>query len=399
MSLDRFIPIDPAADASTPPDLNVGLLGYNFMAKAHSNAYKTMPYIFWPPAAMPRLVAIAGRTEAKVAEAARRYGYQGYYTNWEDLVTDPRIDLFDNCAAHHMHEEPTIAAFQAGKHVMSEKPLSLTAEGAARMLKVAQESGRKHACSFNYRFVPAVQLARNLIDRGLLGDIYHFRITYLQQAIHDPAKPLARPIDPASSRVGAQGIIGCHAVDMARFLAGELGTISALAPRFVPERITPEGQRVKIESDDASVALVEFTSGAVGTIESSRVATGRKNSLRWEINGSRGSMHFDLERLNELQVYLADAPVSEVVGFQDVLVTEANHPFANVWWPNGHILGWEHSHINQLHHLVSAIANDTEVGPYGATFVDGYRAAVIAEIMEEAARTGKKQVVHYPGED
>jgi predicted dehydrogenase len=391
MSLNRFVPVTDAPGTGDVPDLNVGLLGYNFMAKAHSNAYKTIPYIYWPPAARPHLLAIGGRTEDRVAEAARRYGYEGYYTHWEDLVADERIQLFDNCASHHMHLEPTIAALQAGKDVMSEKPLALNAAEAHRMLQVARQSGRKHACSFNYRFVPAVRLARELIDKGLLGDIYHFRIAYLQQSIHDPHKPLGKPIDPASRTIGAQGIIGCHAVDMARFLVGELGTISALAPRFVPERPGPDNQPVRIESDDASLALVEFENGAVGTIESSRVATGRKNSLRWEINGSRGSMAFDLERLNELQVYLADAPVAEVVGFQNVLVTEANHPFSRVWWPNGHIIGWEHSHINQLNNLIESIVLDRDVGPYGATFEDGYRAAVIAEVIEKHPPSGGRQ--------
>ena len=387
-----FVPVDLTGDL---PVLNVGLLGYNFMAKAHTNAYKTIPYMFWPPAARPHLHAICGRTDARVAEAARRYGYAGYYTSWEAMVDDADVQLFDNCSAHHMHVEPSIAALRAGKHVVCEKPMALTAADARRMRDAARAAGTKHMCGFNYRFVPAIRLARDLIERGLLGDIYHFRTQYLQQSIHDPDRPMRRALDPASRTAGSQAILGCHAVDIARFLIGEPATISGLAPRFVPERRGPDNTPVRIEWDDASISLVEFENGAVGTIEASRVATGRANSLKWEINGSRGSLAFDLERLNELQVYLVDAPVAEVTGFQDVMVTQGNHPFASVWWPHGHIIGWEHAHINELNHFIEAIVLDRDVAPYGATFEDGYRAAVIAEVIAESASAGRRLDVRY----
>ena len=392
MPLPDFVPVDPSEEQT---QLNVGLLGYGFMAKAHSNAYKKIPYIYWPPAAHPNLLAICGRTEDRVSEAARRFGYEGYYTDWEALVEDERVDIFDNCSSHHMHVEPSIAALKAGKHVVCEKPMALTASDAARMLQAARNGHAKHMCGFNYRFVPAVRLARELIEQGLVGDIYHFRAQYLQQSIHDPDQPLRRNVDPASRKAGSQAVIGCHAVDLARFLVGELATISALAPRFVAERIGPDRTPVKMEWDDASVSLVEFDNGAVGTIEASRVATGRANSLRWEINGSRGSLAFDLERLNELQVYLEDATVPEAVGFKNVLVTQTNHPFARVWWPSGHIIGWEHAHINELNHFIETIVHDRDVAPYGATFEDGYRAAVIAEAIEESARAGRKINIAY----
>ncbi len=379
----------------TDHEVNVGLLGYNFMAKAHSNAYKTIPYIFWSDAIRPRLHAIAGRTEERVADAARRYGFDGYYLSWEELVADESIALFDNCSAHYMHVEPTIAALKAGKHVLCEKPLALNAADAYRMLQAARESGRKHMTGFNYRFLPAIRLARDLIQRGLLGDLYHIRMSYLQQSIHDPSTPMRKPVHPDAAKAGSQAVLGCHAVDLTRFLIGELVTVSALTPRFVPERPGPDGRPIRIESDDATVSLVEFANGAVGTVEASRVATGRRNSLRFEINGSRGSVGFDLERLNELQVYLADAPIADVVGTQDVLVTDANHPYANVWWPAGHVLGWEHAHINEIQHLLRAIVDDTDIAPYGATFEDGYRAAVIAGAVEAAAESGQRQLVQY----
>ena len=377
------------------PTIGIGMLGYNFMARAHTNAYRTMSYMFWPPAAIPRLVAIAGRTEDRVAEAARRFGFEGYYRSWEELLDDDRVDLFDNCSSHHMHVEPSIAALQAGKHVVCEKPLALGAEDAWRMLQAAQASGKHHLCGFNYRFVPAIRLAHDLIGRGALGEIYHVRIQYLQQSLHDPERPLGKVPEGDSVKAGSQAILGCHAFDLARFLVGEPGTVSALMPRFHDQRRGPAGDMIDLQWDDAAISLVEFQSGAVGTIEASRLATGRANSLRLEINGSAGSIGFDLERLNELQVYLADRSVGDVVGFQDVLVTHPDHPYAKVWWPNGHILGWEHAHINELQHMMISIANDTPVAPYGATFEDGYRAAVFAEAIATSAQSGQRVDVRY----
>jgi predicted dehydrogenase len=392
MTRNGFTEISPDPAERT---IGVGLLGYNFMAKAHSNAYRTMPYIFWPPPARPELVAIAGRTEDRVAEAARRYGYAGYYTSWEELVEDERIELFDNCGSHHMHVEPSIAALNAGKHVICEKPLALSAADAWRMVEAARASGKHHMTGFNYRFVPAIRLAYDLIQRGLLGEIYHLRIQYLQQSLHDPDRPLGKVPEGDSLRVGSQLNLGSHATDLARFLVGELATVSALTPRYRNQRPGPDGSPVELQWDDASISLVEFENGATGTIEASRLATGRSNALRLEINGARGSIGFDLERLNELQVYLADAVVSEVVGFQDVMVTHPDHPYAKVWWPNWHILGWEHAHINEIHHFIEAIVNGTAVAPLGATFDDGYRAAVIAEAITAASDSGRKVTIAY----
>jgi predicted dehydrogenase len=365
------------------------------MARAHSNAYKKIPYIYWPPAATPNLVAICGRTEARVAEAARRYGYAGYYTDWQAMLKDPRIQVFDNCAPHHLHVEPVLAALAAGKHVICEKPIALRSEDAYQMLQAARAAGVKHMAGFNYRFVPAVRLAYDLIQRGVIGEVYQFRGQYLQESLHNPDRPLGRWVEPESRSVGASGVLGCHITDMARFLVGEVATISALMPRFAPERAFPGGERFAPTWDDACLSLVEFENGAVGTIEASRVAAGRKNALSWEINGSRGSIAFDLERLNELQVYLADGPVSELVGFQDVIVTEPGHPFARVWWPRGHIIGWEHAHINELYHFLEAVALDQDVGPLGATLEDGYRAAVINDAMLEASASGRKVTIGY----
>jgi predicted dehydrogenase len=383
------------ARPTTAPEIGIGMLGYQFMGRAHSNAYLKMPYIFWPTVARPRLVAMCGRDAARVAEAAGRYGYEGYYTDWREMLADERIQLFDNCGPHSAHVEPTIAALRAGKHVVCEKPLAMTADDARRMLVAARDSGKKHMCGFNYRFIPAVRLARDLIQQGRLGQIYEFRCQYLQESAHDPDKPLARRPDPAMAKAGSLAGLGCHIIDMARFLVGEPQSVSALLATFESERPLAEGGRVRIESDDAFAALIEFAGGAIGTLEATRVATGRKNRQAWEINGSKGSISFDLERLNELQVYLADGARPDLSGFQDVLVTEPDQPFVRYWWPRGHILGWEHAHINELHHMVAAIANGTDVGPDGATFEDGYRAAVVAEAIAEAATSGSRVEVRY----
>jgi predicted dehydrogenase len=189
--------------------------------------------------------------------------------------------------------------------------------------------------------------------------------------------------------------LGSHIIDMARFIVGEPHSVSALMSTFEPTRPLATGERIRIESDDAFLALLEFDNGAIGVLEATRVATGRKNRQYWEVNGSKGSLCFDLERLNELQVCLADGAVESLVGFQNVLVTEAQHPYIKFWWPRGHILGWEHAHVNEIYHFVEAVARQTDVAPYGATFEDGYRAAMVSDAIVKSARTGRRIPVRY----
>ncbi len=379
------------------PSIGVGMLGHGFMGRAHTNGFKKIPYVYWPPAARPRLVAVCGRDAGRAAEAARRYGYEGYYTDWRSMLADDRIQLFDNVGPDTSHVEPTIAALEAGMHVICEKPLALDTADAARMLRAARKAGTKHLCGFNYRFVAAVRLARDLIDRGVLGQIYEFRGTYLQGGMADPSTPLRRVPPPGTRATGSLANIGSHVFDQARFLLGEIATVSATMRTFVTDRPHPDGGRVAVTSDDAFAAVIELDNGAIGTIEATRVAAGRKNRLGWEINGSKGSMAFDLERLNELRVYLADGSVPDAIGFQDVSVTETDHPFAKAWWPRGHIVGWEHAHINELNHMLEAIALDKPVGPYGATFEDGYRNAVICDAVTESAQRGVRVPIRFEG--
>jgi predicted dehydrogenase len=378
------------------PEIGVGMLGYAFMGKAHTNAYKKLPYMVYPPPAIPKLIAIAGRNEPAVREAALRYGYEGYYTDWRQLMADPRIQLFDNGGPNNLHAEPCIAAAAAGKHIICEKPLARNAAEAKTMLDAVTRAGVKHLAAFNYRFIPAIRQAYELIHSGALGEIYHFRAVYLQEWIMDPTFPQVWRLDQATAGSGALGDLGAHIIDLARHLIGEPKSVMALTKTFIPERPTADGKgRVKVDVDDAFVSLVEFENGAIGTLEASRFAAGRKNREAIEINGSKGSISFNLERLNELEVFWKDSSPRETQGFTNVLVTEAFHPFWQHWWPHGHIIGWEHTFVHEIAHLLDCIVNDKDVAPYGATFLDGYRNAVICDAIVRAAKEERKVAIRY----
>src|SRR5581483_6052892 len=295
---------------------------------------------------------------------------------------DPAIGLVSNGAPNDVHAEPTIAAAEAGKHVLCEKPLGRSADESYDIWRRVAATGVQHMCAFNYRFVPANRLAREMIEAGELGEIRHFRAAYLQDWGEDPTLASWR-FDPHAAGSGAIGDLASHVVDLARYLVGEIAAVSALVRTFVP------GRRV----DDSVHATVEFTGGAVGTLEATRLALGRRNAFRWEINGSRGSLAFDLERLNELELFSADGDRAR--GFKTVLVSEAEHPFISWWWPPGHIIGWEHTFVHEIHHLLSAIAGRDSVAPHGATFEDGYRAAEVCDALVAASEHGARAPIAY----
>jgi predicted dehydrogenase len=379
------------------PQIGVGMLGYAFMGKAHTNAYKKIPYMMYPPPAIPRLVAICGRDEEAVAEAARRYGYEDYYTDWHKLVEDDRIHILDNGGPNNMHAEPCIAAVQAGKHVLCEKPLARTAEEARQMLDAAKKADVKHMVAFNYRFVPAIRQARHLIESGALGQIYHFRALYLQEWIMPHyGEPMIWRLKKDVAGSGALGDLGAHIIDLAHFLVGDMEGVSAMMRTFIDERPLLDGSGSgKVEVDDAFVATVGFENGAIGTLEATRFGGGRKNYQVLEINGEKGSIHFNLERMNELQVFWVGEEPKETQGFHTVLVTEDYHPWLENWWPQGHIIGWEHTFIHEITHFLDCIVHDKEVAPYGATFEDGYRAAVVCDAIAESAATKRQVDVKY----
>jgi predicted dehydrogenase len=366
--------------------IGVGLLGYGFMGRAHTNALRKLSYMTWPPPYDVDLVAIAGRNAEAVTEAARRYGYADAITDWHELVADDRIQLFDNVGPNSLHAEPTIAAAEAGKHVICEKPLARTADESHEVWRRVAATGVKHLCAFNYRFVPAVRLARQLIEAGEIGEIYHFRGRYLQDWLLAPSALAGWRTDKDVAGSGALGDLGAHVIDQARYLVGEIAGVTGTLRTFVGER----GGRA-VDVDDAFEATLDFDNGAVGTLEATRFAGGRKNALSWEINGSKGSLIFDLERLNELQISRAAG------GFETRLVTAADDPFLQWWWPDGHIIGWEHTFVHEIHHLLTAIRDDTDVAPHGATFEDGYRAAEVCDAIVRASETGRSEAVSYRG--
>jgi predicted dehydrogenase len=364
-----------------PPEIGIGMLGYAFMGKAHANAFRKIGYMTWPPPLRPRLVAIAGRNEEAVSEAARRYGFERSTLRWEELVADPEIGLLDNLGPNAVHAEPTIAAAEAGKHVICEKPLGRDADESYEIWRRVATAGVKHMCAFNYRFVPAVRLARELIEAGELGDLRHFRGRYLQDW-GDTTDEIWR-FDRETAGSGALGDLATHVIDLARYLVGEIEAVGGFLRTFVPGR----------EVDDAVEATVEFESGAVGTLEATRLALGRRNSFQWEINGTKGSVYFDMERLNELQVFRSDGDRAR--GFRNVLVTETDHPFWEHWWPPGHIIGWGETFVHELHHFLAAIADGTDVAPHAATFEDGYRAAEVADAIVRSSESGKRERIAY----
>lgn len=377
------------------PEIGIGLLGYAFMGKAHSNAFRTIPYMMYPPAAIPRMVGVAGRNEAAVKEAAKRYGYEHYYTDWRDMLENDDIQVFDNGGPNNAHAEPSIAAAEAGKHVFCEKPLGRTAEESMTMLEAVRKAGVKHMVAFNYRFVPAIQQAKKLIESGKLGRIYHWRAVYLQEWGMDKQMEISWRFKKDIAGSGALGDLGAHIIDLARFLVGEPKSVMGYAQTWMTERPDGAGGMTKADVDDGFVAAMEFENGALGTVEATRFAKGRKNFNSFEINGENGSIQFNLERLNELNVFWADDKPNTTQGFHNVLVTEDYHPYWENWWPHGHIIGWEHTFVHEFDHFFRAIVNDDDVAPYGATFVDGYRNAVICDAILASANSGSRVDIKY----
>jgi len=379
------------------PHINIGVIGYGFMGKAHSIGYRKMPYIFWPPPALPRLLKLCGRSREKVAEEAKRYGYVGFCTDWREVVEDKKVDIVVNLTPHYMHKEICIEAAKNGKHIVCEKPLALDAGEAMDMLRAVKKAGVRHLCNYNYRMIPALTLARQLIESGRLGRIFHFRAVYLQEWLVDPLFPLTWAVIKEKTGSGALGGIGSHIIDLARWLCGEPKSVMSVIKTFTTERPLPDDPSRKgtVDVDDAFASTVEFENGAIGTLEASRVCTGRKNGQRVEINGELGSLYFDLEDLNYLYVYFRDEDPDNTAGFRRVNVTEQEHPYYRSWWPQGHTIGWGDTFVHTAYNIVDSVINGTDLEPLTATFEDGYRAAVVCDAVLRSAQTGRKQDVVY----
>jgi len=361
--------------------LNVAMIGYDFMGRAHSNAWRQVGRFMADLPYEPVMKVVAGRTEAKVKEAAERLGWEEYATRWEDVIARKDIDIIDICTPGDSHMPIAIAAAQAKKHILCEKPLANTLADAEQMWKAAAKAGVMHMLCHNYRRCPAVALAKQLIDAGKIGKIYHYRGTYLQDWIVDPAFPRVWRLVKSRAGSGSLGDILSHTMDLSRYLVGEPVEVSALLETFITERPLPDNPSKKgtVDVDDAALSLVRYDNGAVGYLEGTRFATGRKNYNRFEINGAKGSIVWDLEQLNDLQLYIEEGPNS---GFRTISVTDGKHPYVGAWWPPGHIIGYEHSFTHTVYDFLCAIAAQKLPSP---SFEDGYKNQRVLDAIERSA--------------
>jgi predicted dehydrogenase len=350
--------------------IGVGVVGYGWITRAHAHALHTLNHI--APLSRPiRLVTIAGRRAEPLEAAARELGFERRTTDVEELVDDGDVDVVAVLTAAEGHAEPVQAALAAGKPVLCEKPLGVGEDESRAMLDAAEDAGVTHACGFNYRYFPAIALARELIATGRLGDVRHYRAVYLQDY-----QLLAQ--QPRTSGGAGAVLDYSHLVDMLRHLVGEPEALTARTAQFVSDR------------DDAYAALVELPGGALGSLEASRCALGWKGRQRIEVNGSEGSLWWDMEDPNRLHVFLAEDEREGLGGFRAVLVTRPDHPYVAEWWPPGHVLGWDATFVHEWRDFLEAVIDDRPVPDRQASFHDGYRAAVICDAIVAAAEEGRR---------
>ena len=366
--------------------VGVGLIGHGFMGRAHSLAWRNIT-LFTDSPLTPVLKAVAGRSEDALRGFAAKFGFERYYTDYRLMIKDPGIDIIDNVTPNYMHAEPTIEAMEAGKHVIVEKPMAMNSREAYEMVKVAERTGVINMVAHNYRFVPAIVLARQLIGSGSLGRIYHFRALYLQQSLANPEAPMTWRLRREYAGYGTIADLGSHVIDLARYLIGEVISVNGTLYTFNRFRVNQAtGVREEVNVDEGFTAMLRFENGAVGLIEASKLATGHYNSLIVEVNGSEGSIRFDLERINELEVHLAKD--GELSGFRRILVTQRTHPYLRFWWPPGHVLGWEHTFTHEIYHFLTRLAEGKDVAPEAANFRDGLRVMRIIEAIAESSEKG-----------
>ena len=378
--------------------LNVAIIGHNFMGKAHAHAWRNAPR-FFELAAEPVLKVAVGRNQETLKAYADNWGWEETAADWREVVTRDDVDVVDVSVPTDLHAEIAVAAAEAGKHVFCEKPIALDSRQARAMLDAARRAGIVHYLNHNYRRTPAVMLAKQLIDEGFVGRIFHWRGAYLQDWIVDPDFPLTWHLRREHAGAGPHFDLGSHNVDLARFLVGEIKSVSAMTAHFVTERPLPGAGAATFSAgsggatetgpvtvEDAAFVTAEFENGALGSIDTSRFAPGRKNHHAFEIYGSDGSIVFDLERMNELQVYSRHDP-AHVQGFRTVLATEGLHPYVAAWWPPGHVIGYEHAFHHAVVDFVRAITDGVEVRP---NFEDGLRETLVLEAALKAAARGQR---------
>jgi predicted dehydrogenase len=377
------------------PKLNIAMIGYKFMGKAHSNGYRQVARMM-DPAAEPVMKVLVGRNQAAVDAAAEQFGWQQTATDWHKVVRRKDIDIIDICTANDTHMEIALGALKAGKHVFCEKPLAMNVKQATRMAQAAIDSGKKHMVNFNYRTCPAIALAKQIINEGRLGRIFHWRASYLQDWIIDPDFPLVWRLDKNVAGSGSHGDLNAHIIDLALWLVGDIAEVTATMETFVKERpvlaettggLTAAGgsERGPVTVDDAVIALARFQNGAIGTFEATRFAAGRKNGWYFEINGDRGSVRFEFERMNELYYFNREDP-PHLQGFRTILATESIHPYMQAWWPPGHIIGYEHGFTHSIYNFLNAVARDEPASP---DFVEGAKVNAVLDAMSKSAETRK----------
>jgi predicted dehydrogenase len=379
--------------------IGVALIGYQFMGKAHSNAYRQVGHFFEPPL-LPEMKVLVGRNEAAVRAAAAKYGWQECATDWRAVLERPDIGMVDVSSPGDTHHPIAVAAAKAGKHIFCEKPLANNLEQALEMAEAAEKAGVKAMVNFNYRYVPAVQLAKRLIQEGKIGEIRHWRGVYLQDWIIDPEFPLVWRLRKEVAGSGALGDIAAHNIDLARYLVGEFVEVAAADKTFIKERPLPAGGegawgaagaggRGEVTVDDAVVIIGRLENGALATIEATRFAGGRRNYNYFEVNGSKGSLVFNLERMNELQYYSLEDP-DYIQGFRLIQVTGSQFAYASAWWPPGHIIGYEHTFVHSLYEFLCAIGENREPVP---NFRDGARTQAVLETVAKAAASKRWESV------
>lgn len=377
-------------------EIGVGLVGYKFMGRAHSNAYRQVAR-FFEVDPKPRMVALCGRDEAATEAAAGQLGWEHAETDYRKLVERPDIGLVDVSTPGNTHHDIVMAAIAAGKHVLCEKPLANTLNEAREMTRAANEAGIINMINFNYRRVPAVQLAKQIIESGRIGEIRHWRAVYLQDWINDPSFPLVWRLRKELAGSGSLGDIAAHITDLAQFLVGPITDVVGALNTFIKERpveVTSSGgagleaaagqEMGPVTVDDSSMFLARFASGATGSFEATRLAPGRRNFNSFEINGATGTIVFNLERLNELQVFFTDDPAG-LQGFRTLNVTEGADPYTANWWPAGHIIGYEHTFVHVVKDLMDGIAAGVSPSP---TFEDGFRCQAVLDAVERSAASG-----------
>lgn len=374
--------------------LRIGMIGYKFMGRTHSNAWRQASKFFDVPYE-PVLHTLCGRNPDAVRAAADQLGWSHIATDWREVVDNPEIDVVDVSTANDTHAEISIAAAKAGKAILCEKPLARTVAEARKMLAAIEKAGVVNMVCHNYRRIPAIAQARRMIERGDLGRIFHYRARYLQDWIVDPAFPLVWRLQGDIAGSGTHGDINAHIIDLGRYLVGEIDEVCGLMETFIKERPLADasgglsakgGKKMgKVTVDDAALALGRFKNGALLNLEATRFALGRKNGIQIEVNGSKGSLYFDFEDMNRLKFYNG-ADASDVSGFRDIIVTDGSHPYAGNWWPGGHIIGYEHTFVHTMVDFLHAVKKGKSVQP---TFRDGYINQVVLDAVEKSAKSRK----------